>query len=450
VSFQNPIINSRRNEMLHRALSGVLVMTALAAAGLLSPGCTKSSSTGPSGSGGGGVATIAGKVIGVNGQGVAGVPVLVTGKTSTNTDANGNFSIASVTPPYDITVVDAANKRAIVYKGLSRTDPTLTFFGSTPGTLRHGTINGKISGGTFTPNEGVNDVARVVFASPETNSSLNTAGNGLYGPINLSWYGPTVTTGNLYALQYTQDAGGLPVASGYKGYGKSAAIAVNDGSTLNNQFDTLQSISTSQFTGTVTVPSGYTLTQKSLGVGIAGSALISLLSDNTANAALSYYTPGISGASLLLEVIAAKSGTQAAYLKPGIATGATGVTVTMIAAPELSLPVNAATGVDTTITFSWTPMTGGLHLVQFNGGVNATYYVVTTGTSATIPNLKAAGLGLPSAGSYQWSVEAFGPFASADAAAGSTGFLGGLTNQALLTSDAFIGISTARTFTTAP
>ena len=76
--------------------------------------------------------------------------------------------------------------------------------------------------------------------------------------------------------------------------------------------------------------------------------------------------------------------------------------------------------------------------------------MVTTGTSATIPNLKGLGLGLPSAGSYQWSVEAFGPFATTDAAAGSAGFFGAFPNQALLTSDVFIGISTARTFTTAP
>ncbi len=436
--------------MLHRALYGAVTIGAFVAAGLLSAGCSKSSSTGPSGGGTGGVVTVAGKVIGTNGQGVTGVPVYVTGKTSTNTDASGNFSIAGVTTPYDITVVDATNKRAIVYKGLSRSDPTLTFFGSTPGTQHHGTINGKVSGGTFTPNEGASDIARVAFGSTETSSSINTSAGGLFGPLTVSWYGPTVTTGNLYALQYTADANGLPVASGFKGYGTRTGIAVNDGSTLTNQFDTLQTVGTNQFTGTVTVPSGYTLAVKTLTVRISSTASISLFNDNTANAALSYYTPAIGGASLLLGAYALKSGTEAVYFKTGIATAATGVAVTMVAAPELSLPVNAATGVDTTVTFSWTPMTGGIHLVEFAGGANPTYYVVTTGTSATIPNLKALGLGLPSAGTYQWSVEAFGPFASADDAAASSGFLGPLTNPALLTSDVFLGISTARTFTTAP
>jgi hypothetical protein len=322
--------------------------------------------------------------------------------------------------------------------------------GSTPGTAHTGAINGKISGGTFTPNQGANDVTRVQFSSPEITGTLNTAASGIFGPIALSWYGPSVTTGNLYAVQFTADGAGLPVAGGFKGYGTRTGIAVNDGSTLNNQFDTLQTVATNQFTGIITLPSGYNLSTKTLSVRLSGTGLVSILNDPTTNAAPSYFTPGISGASLLLGVYGLKAGTEAVYFKSRIATGATGVAITLVAAPELSLPVNAATGIDTTITFSWTAMTGGIHLVQFNGGANATYYVVTTGTSATIPNLKGAGLGLPSAAAYQWSVEAFGPFASADDAAGSSGFLGALINPAILNSDAFLGISTSRTFTTAP
>jgi hypothetical protein len=436
--------------MLKRALIAVLTTGAIAAGGLIDAGCSKSSSTGPSG-GPGSIVTVVGKVIGQNGQGVPSVPVFITGKPSTNTDASGNFSIASVTTPYDITVVDAADKQALVYKGLSRQDPTLTFLGSAPGTARHGTVSGKIFGGTFTPNQGASDITTVVFASGETNNSTNTAANGTFGPVNLSWFGPTATTGNLYALQFTTGAGGLPVAAGYKGYGVRSGIAVNDGSTLNNQFDTLQTVGTSQFTGTVTVPSAYTLAEKSLSVRVSQTTLIGILSDVTPNAALSYYTPAIAGGSLVLTLSATKSGAQAIYFRNGIATGATGVAITMVAAPELSLPVTAATAVDTTVTFSWAAMTGGVHLIQFTGGAgNPTYLVLTSGTSATIPNLKGLGLGLPSSAAYQWRVIGVGPFGSADDAAGATGFLGVLTNQALLTTDAFLGISSARTFTTAP
>ncbi len=414
-------------------------------------GCSKSSSTGPSTGGTGGVVTVAGKVIGQNGVAVAGVPVLITGKVSTNTDANGNFSVASVTTPYDVDVVDATNKVALVYKGLTRTDPTLVFLGSSPGTARHGTINGQISGPGFTPNQGANDITRVVFASPEATSSATTSLSGAFGPIGLSWYGPTATTGNLYALQWTKDANSLPVASGYKGYGVRSGIAINDGSTLNNQFDTLQAVATTQFTGTITIPAAYTLSSKALFLRVSQLALISLLSDGTTNAAPSYYTPNIGGATLLFQITAIKSaGNGTAYYKTGVSPGATGVGITIPAAPDLSLPVDAATGVDTTVTFSWTPMTGGIHLLLLASSGNPGYYILTSGTSATIPNLKGLGLGLPSSGAYTWEVYGFGPFATADDAAGAAGFLSAISNPTVLTADGFYGISAQRHFTTAP
>jgi hypothetical protein len=437
--------------MLKRMTTIGVPVLVLALTVLIGGGCTKSSSTGPS-TGVGGIITVTGKVIGQNLQAVASIPVVISGKASTNTDAGGNFSIANVTTPYDISVVDATNKAALVYKGLTRSDPTLLFIGSNPGTGHAGTVSGKISGGTFTPNQGATDVTRVLFASPETNSSTNTAANGTFGAINLSWFGPTATTGNLYALQFTADAGGLPVASGYKGYGVRNGIAVNDGGALTNQFDTLQTVTTSQFTGTLTVPSGYTLSAKLVYARVSQSAVISLFTDNTANAALSYYTPGISGATLLLGAEAVKVGGGTALTwKNSLAIGATGVAVSIVAPPEVSLPVNAATGVDTTVTFSWTAMTGGVHLVIFKGAAGTpTYYVLTAGTSATIPNMKPLGLGLPSTTAYTWQVYGFGPLGSVDAAAGSAGFLTGLGVPVGTTGDAFVGISGSRTFTSAP
>jgi hypothetical protein len=436
--------------MLKRIFSTGGSVLALALTVLVGGGCSKSGSTGP-GSGAGSVITVTGKVVGQNGQAVASVPVVVPGKASTNTDGSGNFSIANVTTPYDISLVNASSKSAIVYKGLTRTDPTLLFFGSFPGTARTGSISGKISGGEFTPNQPATDVTNVAFASAETNGSTSTVANGQFGAINLSWYGPTATTGSLYAIQFTAGAGGLPVASGYKGYGVRSGIAVNDGSTLTNQFDTLQSVTTSQFTGTVTVPSGYTLAGKAVYANVAPSAVIFLFSESNAITNLSYYTPGIPGATLLLGAEATKTGGGTAITwRNGLAIGATGVSVSIVTPPELSLPVNAATGVDTTVTFTWTAMTGGVHLVLFTAaGSNPAYYVVTTGTSATIPNMKPFGLGLPGTTAYQWQVYGFGPFSSVDAAAVSAGFITGISPP-LASGDAFVGISASRTFTTAP
>lgn len=429
-------------------LSGGAALT-LTLSLLIGDGC-KSSSNGPTGGGGvGGVITVTGKVIGQNGQAVAGVPVFVTGKVSTNSDAGGNFSITGVTTPYDITVVDAVNKQSLVYKGLTRSDPTLVFLGSSPGTARHGTINGQIFGTGYP--QGVNDITKVVAASAEAAGSASTAASGTFGPVNLTWYGPTATTANLYALQYTRDVNLFPVASGYKGYGVRSGIAVNDGGTLNNQFDTLQAVATTQFTATVTIPASYTLSAKVLFVRVSQYAAINILSDGTTNSALSYYTPAIPGATLLLETTAIKApGNGTAYFKNGMGTGATGVAVTIPAAPDLSLPIDNATGVDTTVTFSWTAMAGAIHLLILTSSGNPQYVILTSGTSATIPNLKGLGLGLPSSQLYSWTVYGFGSFGSADDAAGAAGFLGALVSPTALTTDGFYGISAMRHFTSAP
>jgi hypothetical protein len=438
--------------MLKRAFISGGAALALALTMLIGEGCSKSSSTGPAGGGGGvgSVITVAGKVINRVGTAVAGVPVVVTGKPSTNTDASGNFSIPNVTTPYEIAVVDGASKSAFVYKGLTRTDPTLVFIAAAPGTSRTATVNGKISGGDFTPNQGANDVTRVVFGSPETISSTTTAASGTFGPMGLNWYGPTVTTGNLYALQVQNDPTppNLPVT--YKGYGVRSGIAVNDGSTLNNQFDTLQTIGTGQFTATVSLPAGYTFSGKSLGVRVSSTTIITVLLENTTATALTYNTPSIPGASLVLGINAVNAGALAVTYKVGMGLTATGVPISVPAAPGLSLPINGATKVDTTFTFSWTAYPGGIHVFFMQSSGNPTYYVLTSGTSTTIPNLKSLGLPLPATAAYTWQVVGLAPFASADAAAGPAGFYGIISSPVSLTADANAAQSAPWTFTTAP
>jgi hypothetical protein len=437
--------------MLNRAFLSGGAAIALAFTLLAGSGCSKSSSTGPGGGGAGSVITVSGKVIYTNGTSVAGIPVVVTGLASTNTDANGNFSIANVTTPYDIAVVDGTNKSAIMYRGLTRSDPTLVYVSTLLAVGHTGSISGKISGGDFTPNQGATDVTQVAFGSPETGSSGVTGANGAFGPVNLSWYGPTVTTGNLYALQIQNDVTppNLPVA--YKGYGVKTGIAVNDGSSLTNQFDTLQAVGTGQLTATVSLPAGYAFSQKSLFLRFSPTTLLPLLSENTTATSLTYNTPTVTGASLLLGIRAQGAGAIAYAYKVGLSPGATGVAVSVPAAPGLSLPINGATGVDTTFTFSWTAYPGGIHVFFVRAPGYPTFYVLTAGTSTRIPNLKAVGLPLPSSAVYTWQAVGFAPFASADAAAGPAGFFAaGSGSPYGLTADASAASSAPWTFTTAP
>jgi len=427
---------------------GILAVISILTSLLL--GCGKNST--PTGTGGntpGSVITVTGRVFDLNSQPVASVPVLVSGKTSTNTDASGTFTVTSVTVPYDVTVIVAASQGALMYKGLTRSDPTLVFPGTSGAISRSATINGAVREGDFTPTQPAGDVTRVVFGSSEALFTTTTAANGDFS-LGGTWYGPTSTSGSLYALQYEVDGSNLPVANAYKGYGVRNSLVVNDASITNNLLDTLKTVNTVQLTGTLTAASGYTLSSRRVYVRFSSTALAQLLSEASNNTALSYYTPAISGANLIVSSTAGKTGVAVVTYKVGVAPNASGLAVSVPAGPELSLPIAGATNVDTTVTFSWTAFSGGVHLVFFQSSGNPSFFVLTTGTSTTIPNLKAYGLGLPSATAYTWMVYAVSPVGSTDAAASSVNFLGLLTGPKYLTSDASLALTTPRNFTTTP
>ena len=74
--------------------------------------------------------TVIGRVLTVLNQPAAGVSVALTGQPATLTDASGNFTVTDVIAPYDAVVVDGSGQTASLYKGLSRTDPTLVAWAS--------------------------------------------------------------------------------------------------------------------------------------------------------------------------------------------------------------------------------------------------------------------------------------------------------------------------------
>jgi hypothetical protein len=414
-------------------------------------GCGKNDS--PSGTGGnppGSVITVTGRVFDLNSQPVASVPVIVSGKTSTNSDASGNFTVTGVTVPYDVTVVvPTGTKGGLVYKGLTRSDPTLFYPGTSPAPLRSATVNGTVSGGAFTPTQPADHKTIVFFGSADAALSTTTTASGTFS-LGGTWFGPTSTSGALYALQYQVDGSGIPVADAYKGYGVKSGLVINDASVTNNQLDTLKTLPTRQLTGTLTPATGYTLSSRRLFARFSSTAVAQLLTETTNSPSLSYYTPEITGGSLIVSATGNKAGVAVVTYKVGVAANASGVTVNIPAGPELSLPVAGATGVDTTVTFSWTPFSGGVHLIFFTSTGNPSFYVLTTGTSTTIPNLKSYGVTLPAATTYNWMVLAVAPVGSSDAAASSVNFLSFITGPQSITSDVSFALAGARTFVTAP
>lgn len=264
------------------------------------------------------------------------------------------------------------------------------------------------------------------------------------GTVN--WFGPTTTTGNIHALQWQFDGTNLP--TDYKGYGERLNVALSDGGAFASQNVTMSGVSEATISGSVTLPAGYNLASKRMAVGFADRSLIQVLSDYGSSTNFTYTTPNITGATIQMQITAQNAaGTLVFTSRPGLAVNATGVSISLPAGSDLSLPPNAATNVNYSTTFSYTPFSGGVHLVGFIGpGTNPDYLVVTSAASTTIPNLSSVGLGLPASTVYSWNVQGFAPFATVDAAAGPGGWLA----LFLGTAEGSFTAASGRTFTTAP
>jgi hypothetical protein len=401
------------------------------------------------------VITVSGKVVGYGGRAVASVPVVIGTLPTVTTDANGNFSIANVTVPYNITAVNPSSNTALVYTGLTRTDPTLTFIDLYLGFPSSATVSGTVTGGETYP-QPLSHFLGVSFISPECDWTvlMNGPSSGLFS-LKPSWNGPVTTSGIIHALAWQTDATTvLPIS--YKGYGTRTGVALSNGGTFSAQNVVVSPIATTNFSGAVSAQAGYVLSNRYVDM-VFGTAGMQIISDATipstpTSTTFNYLMPNITGATLTLSAVATKGLITVSGFKKGFAINASGVTLALPAGPEYTLPVTAATGVTTATTFSWTAMANAVYLIQFTGPAGKPrYQIVTSATTATIPNLTSLGLGLPANASYIWTIRSFAPFGSIDAAASANVGLGLLTISGATEGYAVdTGSGSPRTFITAP
>jgi hypothetical protein len=97
---------------------------------------------------------------------------------------------------------------------------------------------------------------------------------------------------------------------------------------------------------------------------------------------------------------------------------------------SLTLPgepqVNASpdTGVTPASVYSWTGSGAGVYTAEFSSGTSSApvFVVVTSATSAHVPDLSAYGLALPTQTNYAFTVSESFDFATVDDALGPTGY----------------------------
>jgi len=362
--------------------------------------------------------TVNGYVKDIDGEPISGVTatVIIKGKTPVTTGADGSFSVPNVTAPYEARVILSTAQTAIVYQGLTRSDPVLLYLGSTT-TAKSATISGSVP-------VAAGKITLVFFISDtKTWSTVADQFAGTY-EIDPSWKGSAVSyAGQLQVLRWTPNPNGLP--SEYDAYG-SRNLTISDGGTFsNNNFLEADFTDPAEqnISGSIILPaSGYDVSYKRLNINF-GDAYVYLsgefgasLTDN-----FSYTVPSISGATFEVDVRASYSSRETTYQKKGITGGSTGITITLAAAPQLNLPVNNGTGIDTTTQFLWAQGGGtGVNLVLIvpsvpNGG--PAFYMFTASNSTAIPNLGPLGLGLQSGIQYEWWVNRIFPVSTINDAA---------------------------------
>ncbi len=463
-----------------------LSQSLLAVAGALLLSFCSNNSGNPNGGNTDGIGTlnVNGKVVNQAGQVSANVPLVIKSgaafSVTTSTFADGNFVVANVPTPYDVTVISLNPTGATVSVGLTSATPTvLDMLSSSPFTGGgSASLSGTVTGGIGFPAPGDYKTS-VLFASAElqTNDYLvadNTTGgystddayfdfDGESLPV--TWLGPATTTGTVHALQSEAAFGDEPIT--YSGYGFKENVSLANGSVVTGQDIALTAVATAAFSGTYTPPAGYTVDQREMALKFGSGGLMLLEFDPSSTEAFSYNTPKILGATLVLASTAVKLGeAYSSVINLGLAVDATGVAITSPAAAELNLPLEGATGVTTGTPFSWTAVPGAVHLVVMGlsgaPGSSVTYVFLTSDTTVTLPDLTSAGLSLPASNRYGWMVYGVGPYADVEAAsAGLSGAhqwvpftsVGGyVVNWGLVNSDTggFVTNSLAGHFTTAP
>jgi hypothetical protein len=388
--------------------------------------------------------TLHGRVVSTSGDPYPNVPIWILDQSGfALTDSNGNFELAGVTAPYTLIAVDDSGQAATVYVRLTRPDPTIWFQTASPYPFS-AKVSGLVSGGTGFPQPATHATRFEVDLG--YSGGLISAANATTGAYDafapFSWKGPSTTPISVTAAQYAKDAAGLPTT--FTAAGFLDLPAVPDGAVLTSSNIAMAPVGTTTISGTYTMPPGYVMTGMSLSVQRSPLAGLNFPDDIVDDGAFALNGPTIAGATFAVQVGAQSPDAGSFVFRRGLAAGATGLVLPLRPGSQLIFPIDGATGVDPTTTFAYTPAQDGVHLLNvFPTGSGVTYMIVTADTVATLPDLTAIGLPLPSSADYSWFLTHFAPFADIDDFAATGPPFG--THDMI-----WYGGSGARTFTTGP
>jgi hypothetical protein len=309
-----------------------------------------------------------------------------------------------------------------VWKGLTRTDPTLQVYKGLP---RH----------SATWNFHVDSAAPPTSTQP-VGFSLASSDGEVHDELDnvdtmfldiFAWRGASVTMGNAHALLWSRASvfnSSRPTAYiGYDTHPITSAEAVAGSVSFNLQN---QTILTTNISGTVAT-SSTTDRDNSVFVRFSSGATITLVDETNGATTFSYLVPTLPNATIT--VAAARSSTAfppyTVAHQDGIVPAQTGIALSIPDPAVLRVPIASTTGVDANTVFQWTgPSAVNVFRVDFDQGVSSnSMWVVTQQPQTQLPSFPGTGLAIPAGATAFWTVETHGNYATVNDATGPTGML---------------------------
>ncbi|MGE3456543.1 MAG: hypothetical protein AB7O24_15645 [Kofleriaceae bacterium] len=344
----------------------------------------------------------------IRGQ-VPGVTVVLVGKPAQTSDGQGKFEFTDVIPPYDIYTVSTdfgGTQYVFYYDDLTRPDPVVNIAPPLPFVVTSSAnVTGTKSGG--------NTSSPLVIAWGDTAGKTTTV-NGSNGySLNAAWSFASTKMGTLHALQWTTKVSGEPET--FLGYGQTAVeLTASTNAVVDVQ---IQTPAIATVTGTFQSPPGFaaptiTLTQA---LGNNSHTMWSAVAT-----AMNATIPMIPAGPSAVFGIATLSTSKSQFVIPAIASNADASFVMRSPAVQ-GQPQDGAVDVTTSTPFDWVGPAGVVNQVTMvtQGAVKASYEIITTNSSVTIPIIPE--LPLPGTQSFTWRVTGYGPHATIDEAASEVG-----------------------------
>ncbi len=363
--------------------------------------------------------TVTGKVVSDSGEPLANARVRI-GSTVATTNTEGSFKIEGVNVPYNLIIavpqIGFQPEQAHVFQGLTRPDPTLPLFlNFNQLKPSRATIVGNLSGGQGFPNE--DHVTRVGFISAESFEERFLSDDGPDFQLSRVSFPEERTLGTLYAFQFKDNVSLPGRIEEYTGYAEKP-LELIDETEFRNQDLSLEPVTTSFLTATLTPPTDFPIRTAEVGVEM-GTAEFLPIRDSSPDTTVTYAVPDI-GKRLSLHVKTNRVGGRESELHRGGLLPNETVELTLPVPPKLLGPADDSEDVDGETPIAWEGLEGGISIVEFRFSSPSTsrFLVYTRASETRLPDLELEGLN-PSANAFiSWRVQGFGPYASLDDFAG--------------------------------